>query len=173
MMAMETILCHSDSYSMNRNNYRLYHDPATDKIVFMPHGMDRVLGTHRSALDLAIVPPALGLVARAVLSTPEGHAVTFSVSACFYQCFRPDQLCRRVCEIDSRIASEKADGPIQQAPAEEVQDRNRISERAAELKVNWPSCGSALTPRPNLDDEESRSLPDGNPDRDRAIRNLV
>ena len=73
MMAMETILCHSDSYSMNRNNYRLYHDPGTDKFVFMPHGMDRVLGTHRSSLDLPIVPPALGLVARAVLSTEEGR----------------------------------------------------------------------------------------------------
>ena len=44
MLAIETMLSHSDSYSMNRNNYRLYHDPATDTIMFMPHGMDRVLG---------------------------------------------------------------------------------------------------------------------------------
>src|SRR5262249_19471975 len=26
MLAMETILCHWDSYSMNRSNYRVYHD---------------------------------------------------------------------------------------------------------------------------------------------------
>src|SRR6185436_16070515 len=73
MMAMETLLCHSDSYSMNRNNYRLYHDPTTDKLIFMPHGMDRVLGTHRSPLDLSVVPTMLGMVARAVISTPEGR----------------------------------------------------------------------------------------------------
>ena len=101
MLAIETMLSHSDSYSMNRNNYRLYHDPATDKIVFMPHGMDRVLGKHRGALDLSIVPPRLGLVARALLSTAEGRRrYVDRVAALFEDVFRPDALCRRVRELD-------------------------------------------------------------------------
>jgi hypothetical protein len=101
MMAIETMLSHSDSYSMNRNNYRLYHDPATDKIVFMPHGMDRVLGTHRSALDLSIVPPRLGLVARALQSTAEGRRrYVDRVAVLFEDVFRPDALCRRARELD-------------------------------------------------------------------------
>ena len=101
MLAIETMLSHSDSYSMNRNNYRLYHDPATDKIVFMPHGMDRVLGKHRGALDLSIVPPRLGLVARALLSTAEGRRrYVDRVAALLEDVFRPDTLCRRVRELD-------------------------------------------------------------------------
>lgn len=73
LMAVETMLCHSDSYSMNRNNYRIYHDPKSDRLVFMPHGMDRILGSHRTDVNLPVVPPARGLVARAVLSTTEGR----------------------------------------------------------------------------------------------------
>ena len=101
MLAIETMLSHSDSYSMNRNNYRLYHDPAIDKIVFMPHGMDRILGAHRAALDLSIVPPRLGLVARALLSTAEGRRrYVDRVAALLEDVFRPDPLCRRVRELD-------------------------------------------------------------------------
>lgn len=73
LMAVETILCHSDSYSMNRNNYRIYHDPKSDRLVFLPHGMDRILGSHRTDVNLPVVPPARGIVARAVLSTAEGR----------------------------------------------------------------------------------------------------
>ena len=109
MLAIETMLAHSDSYSMNRNNYRLYHDPATDTIVFMPHGMDRVLGRHRAALDLSIVPPRLGLVARALLSTAEGRRrYVDRVATLFENVFRPDALCRRVRELDAMTGFESA-----------------------------------------------------------------
>ena len=93
MLAIETMLSHSDSYSMNRNNYRLYHDTATDKIVFMPHGMDRVLGRHRSGLDLSIVPPRLGLVARALQTTAEGRRLYVDrVAALFETAFRCSEM---------------------------------------------------------------------------------
>lgn len=73
LMAVETMLCHSDSYALNRNNYRIYHDPKSDRLVFLPHGMDRILGSHRTGPDLPVVPPARGIVARALVSTPEGR----------------------------------------------------------------------------------------------------
>jgi hypothetical protein len=146
MMAMETILCHSDSYSMNRNNYRIYHDPATDKLVFMPHGMDRVLGTHRSFLDLSVVPPVLGMVAAAILSTPEGRRLHVERVATFStNLFHPDALCRRAQEIDARIASAKLisgeDSPSnpsqpagrQGSDADELCER--IAKRAADLRL--------------------------------------
>jgi spore coat protein H len=104
MVAMETLLCHSDSYSMNRNNYRLYHDPDSDKIVFMPHGMDRILGTHGSTLDLAIVPPVLGMVAIGTLNTTEGlRRYLERVGVLYTNLFQPDRLVRRVSEISERI----------------------------------------------------------------------
>ena len=112
MIAMEAILCHSDSYSMNRNNYRVYHDPATDRMVFMPHGMDRVLGTHRSSLDLAIVPPMLGMVARAVVSTTEGRRrYVERAGILFTNLFQPDRLRTRVREIGAKLSGDILDEP--------------------------------------------------------------
>jgi hypothetical protein len=112
MIAMEAILCHSDSYSMNRNNYRVYHDPATDRMVFMPHGMDRVLGTHRSSLDLAIVPPMLGMVARAVISTPEGRRrYVGRAGVLFTNLFQPDRLRSRVREMSAKLSGGILDLP--------------------------------------------------------------
>lgn len=40
--ALEMLTCDWDGYVQNRNNYRVYHDPATGRFVFMPHGMDQM-----------------------------------------------------------------------------------------------------------------------------------
>jgi CotH kinase protein len=68
-MAMEVIVCHRDGYCLGRNNFRIYHDPATDRWVFFPHGMDQLFGRP----DATIRPVMQGLVARAVMETPEGR----------------------------------------------------------------------------------------------------
>ena len=136
MVAIETMLVHSDSYSMNRNNYRLYHDPATDRIVFMPHGMDRVLGTHRAALDLSIVPPRLGLVARALLSTAEGRRrYVDRVAALFDQVFRPDALCRRARELDATIGLANAAELCARITTRATELEFQLANRAALVEV--------------------------------------
>ena len=44
-MAMELMLCHWDGYTGNKNNYRVYFDPAKGgKLRFLPHGMDQLFG---------------------------------------------------------------------------------------------------------------------------------
>ncbi len=158
MMAMETILCHSDTYSMNRNNYRIYHDPTTDKMVFMPHGMDRVLGTHRSPLDLSVVPPVLGIVARAVLSTPEGRRRHVERVGLFVtNLFDPSQLCARVRDLDARIifaktnepANRRFDDRLAHSAARDADNLcERISERALELKFQLANVQELLVPPP-------------------------
>ena len=67
-MALEIVLGHRDGYSLARNNFRLYHDPESDRLVFLPHGMDQLFGNPRAPLT----PQMNGLVARAVMETPEG-----------------------------------------------------------------------------------------------------
>jgi len=161
MVAIETILCHSDSYSMNRNNYRLYHDPTSDKIVFMPHGMDRVLGAHRSTLDLSLVPPPLGLVARAVLSTPEGRRrYVERAGILFTNVFNPDRLCRRAHEIDAGILAAKMSLPADRRFSERAAESHtrdagnlcdRISARAAELTAQLAHVSELLAPPPHPD----------------------
>jgi len=161
MVAVETILCHSDSYSMNRNNYRMYHDPTSRKLVFLPHGMDRVLGTHRSRLDLSVVPPALGLVAHAVLSTEEGRARYLErTAAIFTNHFDPESLCRRVREIDAKIFPFKArepnsgafDSRTSNGPADDAANLcQRISTRAAHVRVQFAHPNEFLVPAPAPD----------------------
>ncbi len=67
--AAEVFVWHHDGYSMDRNNYRLYHDPASGQMVFLPHGLDLLF----SKANGPLWPEWKGLVARAVLETPDGR----------------------------------------------------------------------------------------------------
>jgi len=66
--AVEVFVWHRDGYSMDRNNFRIYGDPNSGQLVFLPHGMDLLFGQPGGTLW----PEWKGLVARAVLGTPEG-----------------------------------------------------------------------------------------------------
>jgi spore coat protein CotH len=39
-LAIEALIAHWDSYSYDTSNYRIYHDPAADKMTFLPWSMD-------------------------------------------------------------------------------------------------------------------------------------
>lgn len=68
-MALEVMLGHRDGYCLSRNNYRIYHDPASGKMVFLPHGMDQLFGR----ADMPWQPQMGSLVAQAILQLPEGR----------------------------------------------------------------------------------------------------
>lgn len=68
-IAMEMLATHWDGYAIHFNNYRLYHDPETDKMVFITHGLDSAF--RRPNVSLA--PPLKSLVVTAVLTTPGGR----------------------------------------------------------------------------------------------------
>ena len=67
--ACEVFLDHRDGYCLDRNNYRIYHNPASDQLVFLPHSLDHLLAQP----DAPIAPEWRGLVAKAVMETPEGR----------------------------------------------------------------------------------------------------
>jgi len=69
-MAMEVMAGHRDGYCLARNNFRIYHDPGLDRLVFLPHGMDQLFGK----ADAPMLPLMNGLVARALMETPEGRS---------------------------------------------------------------------------------------------------
>lgn len=68
-MAMEILLGHRDGYCLARNNFRVYHDVDTGRVLFMPHGMDQLFGNARAT----IAPQMNGLVGRAVMETGPGR----------------------------------------------------------------------------------------------------
>jgi spore coat protein H len=67
--AMEILLWQDDSYSMEAAKFRIYHDPATDRMVFFPKNVERLL----AKTDGPMMPQCKGVVARAVLTTPQGR----------------------------------------------------------------------------------------------------
>ena len=66
--AMEILVGHWDGYTIHTNNYRLYHDPASDKMVFITHGLDWAFRRP----NISIHPPLKSLVGRAVFETNDG-----------------------------------------------------------------------------------------------------
>ncbi len=103
-LAMEVMTCHWDGYSMNRNNYRVFHNMESDRIMFLPHGTDQMFGTFRSSPQSSILPSMKGLVARSLMATPQGRkAYLDRVATLNTNVFLPDKIIARVREISSRI----------------------------------------------------------------------
>lgn len=67
--ALEVAINHWDGYSGNRNNYRIYHEPVMDRLVFLPHGLDQTF----QSPDAIILPRMPGVVSRGFLETVEGR----------------------------------------------------------------------------------------------------
>jgi len=60
--AMEMLIAHWDGYTLHTNNYRFYHDPGSDKMVFIAHGLDAVF--YRP--NVLIQPTIRSIVSRAL-----------------------------------------------------------------------------------------------------------
>jgi len=106
MVALEVIQCHWDGYTMNRNNYRLYHDLDSGRMIFMPHGMDQMFGTGegRGSPQSSIIPPMNGFISSAVLGTTEGRMRYLQTLAELRtNVFQVEAITNRVREIDERI----------------------------------------------------------------------
>ena len=72
-LALEILLGHWDGYSLHENNYRIFHDNISGRLIFMPHGMDQLFGLRRREMDASILPSMSGLVAAAFMETRSGR----------------------------------------------------------------------------------------------------
>jgi hypothetical protein len=89
-----------DGYAQNKNNYRLFHDPKTGKMIFMPHGMDQMFWKP----DGPILPRMQGLVARATLQIPELRERYFEkIKELRQTVFKPEEMTNRVYQIEAKI----------------------------------------------------------------------
>jgi spore coat protein CotH len=98
--AIELMTCHWDGYSLNRNNYRVYFEPNTNKMLILPHGMDQMFGDPHASV---LANPA-AMVSSAILSNPEWRAsYRDRISELLPLFSPPDRLLKRVDEIHARI----------------------------------------------------------------------
>lgn len=103
-VAMEIMTCHWDGYSLNRNNYRVFHDRDADRMVFMPHGLDQMFGVRRSSPDSSIDPSMRGSVAQAVMSTSGSRERYLErIATLRANVFIEEKLTNRVHELARRI----------------------------------------------------------------------
>ena len=68
-MALEVMVAHRDGYCLARNNFKVYQDLDSQRMVFLPQGMDQLFGVE----ELPVEPHMAGLVARSFLEIPAGR----------------------------------------------------------------------------------------------------
>jgi spore coat protein H len=106
-IGMEVLLGHTNGYALNRGRYRIYHDPGNDKMVFMPHGIDTIFGK----VDAPITPEFKGLLARAVVETPEGKKRYHDeLRRLLTKAFRLDVTQSRIKELSAKVKPALAEG---------------------------------------------------------------
>ncbi len=98
---MEVFTGHWDGYTHNRNNYRMYHDPTSGKMVFIPSGMDQMFGGGQNALR----PGGLnGSVSAGFMNTPQGRALYEQrAQEVFTNVFKLDEMLAHVSEMHAVI----------------------------------------------------------------------
>lgn len=99
-LVLEAITWDWDGYPMNRNNYRIYHDPKRDKLIFIPSGMDQMFGDPVGQ----ILPNFQGFVASAVVNTPEGKKRYYARMAEIHKTiYNPEAISKRLDDLQKRI----------------------------------------------------------------------
>jgi spore coat protein H len=93
-LVCELFTSHTDGYAMNRNNYRIYYSPDTDKFTFLGHGVDWAFAN--TGIDVRN-PPQNALVTKALITAPEGQRLYRQrLGTLFTNVFRLEVLTNRV-----------------------------------------------------------------------------
>jgi spore coat protein H len=130
-MAMEVVVGHRDGYCLARNNFRVYHDLDSGKMVFFPQGMDQLFGNP----DATWQPRMSGLVAKALMDTAEGHRryrATFE--SLFTNVFRVPMLNRRVDQVVAHLGPALTAREYAGVRDEAVHLKERLVQRQLSLK---------------------------------------
>ena len=100
---LSVLTCDWDGYPMNRNNYRVYHDPRRGKIVFIPSGMDQMFGDTNTPL----LPNFQGRVARQLFQTKEGRSRYLKrMREIMDKVYKPDAIAKRLEACEKAIRPE-------------------------------------------------------------------
>ncbi|HMJ64636.1 MAG TPA: CotH kinase family protein [Candidatus Binatia bacterium] len=100
-MALEVMTWHWDGYTLHRNNYRVYHDPTSNRIYFFPHGMDQMFWV---ADGPVIANTWESLIGTAIITTPEGRArYRQKVTTLLTNIFTTEKIIGRINELQKKI----------------------------------------------------------------------
>lgn len=99
-MVIENMTWDWDGYVMNRNNYRVYFDVDSNRLVFLPHGLDQMFWEPEGPL----LSNANGMLARAFMGTAGGRRLyRRQYSELFTNVFKVEVLTNRIDELEARL----------------------------------------------------------------------
>jgi spore coat protein CotH len=129
-LAMQVLTANWDGYAMFKNNYRVYHDPASDRITFIPHGMDQTF----AQVSMPLLPPRWdGTLARQYMETRQGQELyRQQLGLLFASTYHAEALAKRVDELAARVRpmlAEKSEPLAAQYDARVAGLRSRILQR--------------------------------------------
>jgi hypothetical protein len=105
--AVEIAVAHWDGYAFNMNNYYMYHHPVSDRFVFLPHGMDSVVGDEGLGVDTEPV----GLLAQRLREVVGVPTVTAEVARVYDEAWDVAALLARISAVEAVVgAATDADG---------------------------------------------------------------
>ena len=130
-VALDVILVNWDGYPRHYNNYRVHYDPAKKRVTFIPSGLDQMLGDANATLS----PGFEGVVAHAILETPEGRAGYFAkASGLMKNVYKPDQIAKRIDELGAKlrpaVKAEVGDGAERELAASLDRLKASVKQRA-------------------------------------------
>jgi spore coat protein H len=156
-LALEALMFDWDGYPMNRNNYRIYHEPKKDKIIFIPSGTDQMFGDPNGPL----LPRFNGFVAQAYVSTPEGRQRYLArMDEILRTLWKPEEWSKRLDEIEAVIkpALSKVDAGHAQGLPGHI---GRLKAAFTHRKLNAPTnLKRLLNPTPPKQIAGGPGLPD-------------
>ena len=135
-IALDLLLWNHDGYVLHSNNYRVFHDIDSGRVVFMPHGLDQLFRSPTGPL----LTSGDGLVSRAYLEIPEGRQRVLERMREFCgSFFTYAVLSNRVSELSARVSSVgKRDGDEDTSrPGQFWRDSFRRSGRYEETVADW------------------------------------
>jgi len=130
-MALEVMLGHRDGYCLARNNFLVYHDVDSNRLIFFPHGMDVLFGNPRAAIQ----PMMNGVVAKAIMETPEGRrAYRNRCATLFTNIFDVKKMMARIDATALALHPVLSRDEAASLDREVADLKQRITARSAELK---------------------------------------
>jgi spore coat protein CotH len=131
LVAVENFLWNSSGYCMGRNNYRVYHDPNSNLMSFIPHGLEQLFANPKGPL----FPEWKGLVARNILATPEGNRLyREKLGKVLAGPGKVETLNARMGELSARIRSALTKDDAKTFDAAVALLKQRIAQRSAFLE---------------------------------------
>jgi len=113
LLVLDGLLWNWDGYAIGHNNYRVFHDFDSQKLIFMPHGMDQMFWRP----DAPIMPGGKAVIGKAVLASREGRDRYMALAREYLDSwFNSDDLIERLEQISESLQPElRQIGPAAQA----------------------------------------------------------